>query len=81
LGPLTRTTILGPLSPAEQRHAASLRLDIAGLSLQQLVVRLTNQQASLGDTATGSTAEDLTAQGSTAGNGSAESSTAKEASR
>jgi ABC-2 type transport system ATP-binding protein len=83
LGQLTRTTIIGPLSPAEQRHAASLRLDIAGLSLQQLVVRLTNQQASLGDTSTasGSTAEDLTAQGSTAQNGSAESGTAKEASR
>jgi ABC-2 type transport system ATP-binding protein len=83
LGPLTRTTILGPLSPAEQRHAASLRLDIVGVSLQQLVVRLTNQPASSGaaSTAQGSTAKDLTAQGNTARNGNAESSTAKEASR
>jgi ABC-2 type transport system ATP-binding protein len=40
----SRVTILGPLSADEQRRAEAQRVEVAGVSLQQLVIRMTNDQ-------------------------------------
>jgi ABC-2 type transport system ATP-binding protein len=45
MGALTRTTVLGPLGPAERDRARSTGLEVAPVSLQQFVVRFTNQPA------------------------------------
>jgi ABC-2 type transport system ATP-binding protein len=48
MGALTRTTMLGPLGPAERDRARSTGLEVAPVSLQQFVVRFTNQPALTG---------------------------------
>lgn len=42
-GALTSATVTGSLTPAEQKQANALGLELAPVSLQQLVVHLTNQ--------------------------------------
>ncbi len=42
----TRVTILGPLSADERRQAEAQQVEVTALSLQQLVIRLTNVQTS-----------------------------------
>ena len=43
LGRVASVTVLGALSPAERAEASGLGLDLAPVSLQQLIVRLTQK--------------------------------------
>ena len=46
LGRMVRTTVLGALSESEQRRVTELDIDVVPVSLQQLVVHLTNRDSS-----------------------------------